>query len=377
MKTRPIRHTATLVYYDGIQVFEGRDSIGGRYIGVMIDSADDTDRYLVTGVAPERLRQFRSGDLDLRTLLLDSGREGWCFADASDDLRRPLELVEQEGPLEGREFLPDAGFTLNSDLADDTTVREARERNNVVLELDVEPPEAAEAHRILVTTLSGLLAHVQAMVKHACRKAAGISNLHSAAEHSMYVVVPASPGSFRMTLEAAGAPDLFGYRRVAQGLKRMDALFESTKDPETARQGMAEHSGHLAGSYIRLMRFLSQHDMGIRYVWAEPMGGEPGRGGVSKALARELVDELSGATSLAVEHMTLVGDFAKVDRGAGNWGLDTAEGRKSGKIRDGGPSLDGLVVGKRYRFHCSEEFEIVDASGRERHTLYLDRLEPA
>lgn len=377
MKTRPVRHTSTLVYYDGVQVFEGRDSIGGHYVGVMVDGGEDSDRYLVTGVAPERLRQFRSGDLDLRTLLLDSGREGWCFADASDDLRRPLELVEQEGPLEGREFLPDAGFTLDSGPSDDTAMREARERDNVVLELDVEPPEAAEAHRILMTTLSGLLAHVQALVKHACRKAAGFSNLHSAADYSMHVVVPASPGSFRMTLEAAGAPDLFGYRRVAQGLKRMDALFESTKDPETARYGMVEHKGHLAGSYIRLMRFLSEHDMGIRYAWAEPMGSEPKRGGVSKALARELVDELSGATSLAVEHMTLVGAFARVDRRVGNWGLDTDGGRKSGRIRDGGPSLEGLIVGKRYRFHCSEEIEIVDASGRERHTLYLDRLEPA
>lgn len=83
----------------------------------MIDGGEDTDRYLVTGVAPGRLRQFRSGDLDLRTLLLEAGREGWYFADASDDLRRPLELVEQEGPLEGKEFLPDAGFTLNPDPA--------------------------------------------------------------------------------------------------------------------------------------------------------------------------------------------------------------------------------------------------------------------
>lgn len=112
MKTRPIRHTATLVYYDGIQVFEGRDSIGGRYIGVMIDSADDTDRYLVTGVAPERLRQFRSGDLDLRTLLLEAGREGWHFADVPDGLQQPLRLARQNGSLEHQAFLPDEGFVL-------------------------------------------------------------------------------------------------------------------------------------------------------------------------------------------------------------------------------------------------------------------------
>lgn len=112
MKTRQVYHTATLACYDGVQVFEGRDSIGGRYVGVMVDSGEDSDRYLVTGVAPERLRQFRSGDLDLRTLLLEAGREGWYFADVLDGLRKPLRLVRQNGSLEGRAFLPDEGFVL-------------------------------------------------------------------------------------------------------------------------------------------------------------------------------------------------------------------------------------------------------------------------
>jgi hypothetical protein len=52
MKT--IRHTATLFYYDGPQVFEARDPIGGHYVAVMVEPQDGKDRYLVTGVAPER-----------------------------------------------------------------------------------------------------------------------------------------------------------------------------------------------------------------------------------------------------------------------------------------------------------------------------------
>ena len=64
MKT--IRHTATLFYYDGPQVFEARDAIGGHYVAVMVEPQGEQDRYLVAGVAPERLRQFRSGTLDLR-----------------------------------------------------------------------------------------------------------------------------------------------------------------------------------------------------------------------------------------------------------------------------------------------------------------------
>jgi hypothetical protein len=42
MKT--IRHTTTLVYYDGPQVFEGRDSIGVLYIAVMVEPVGEIDR---------------------------------------------------------------------------------------------------------------------------------------------------------------------------------------------------------------------------------------------------------------------------------------------------------------------------------------------
>ena len=55
-----IRHTNTLFYYDGPQVFEARDAIGGHYVAVLAPSDGVDDRYLVVGVNPERLRQFRS-----------------------------------------------------------------------------------------------------------------------------------------------------------------------------------------------------------------------------------------------------------------------------------------------------------------------------
>jgi hypothetical protein len=49
----------------------------------------------------------------------------------------------------------------------------------------------------------------------------------------------------------------------------------------------------------------------------------------------------------------------------------------SGKIREGGPSLDGLKVGGRYKFSCVEEIEEVEGTGRELHTFYLIEHEPA
>ena len=107
-----IKHTNTLVYYDGVQVFVGRDTVGGRYVGAMIDSVGDADRYLVVAVAPERLRRFCAGEIDLRTLLLESSAEGWHVALVADDFERPVCLEPQPGRLIEMDYLPEAGFLL-------------------------------------------------------------------------------------------------------------------------------------------------------------------------------------------------------------------------------------------------------------------------
>ena len=97
MKT--IKHTNTIVYYDGVQVFAGQDAAGDHYVGAMIDTVGNADRYLVVAVAPDPLSRFYAGDLDLRTLLLESSVDGWYTALVDDDLERPVSLESQQGLL--------------------------------------------------------------------------------------------------------------------------------------------------------------------------------------------------------------------------------------------------------------------------------------
>ena len=380
MKT--IRHTTTLFYYDGPQVFEARDSIGGHYVAVLVEAQDGEESYLVAGVAPERLRQFRAGTLDLRTLLTEAGAEEWYLARGAD-LEQPLALVPQTTPLAGSGLLPDAGFVLHDRPAEELALREARERNNLVLEIATEPPEAAEEHRIRLGTLIGLLGHVQMMIKHAygaaLRKLSPGDRraIDKTDAHMMDVVIPAAAGSFRVVLEAAKTPDLLGQSELARALKRVDELFENAGSPEQTLATVKAHRGHLAGAYLRLLRFLAQHKTGLRYSWAEPGFTKPNSRAVAEVEVGPLVDVLSGVSNLGGEAVTLVGEFEKVNRGTGAWGLLTAEGVYSGKVREGGPSLDGLKVGGRYKFSCVEEIEEVEGTGRELHTFYLTEHEPA
>ena len=74
--------------------------------------------------------------------------------------------------------------------------------------------------------------------------------------------------------------------------------------------------------------------------------------------------------------VAIIGQVDKVNRSSGEWGLLTDDGAKNGKVAPSGPGLDGLQIGKRYRFKCAEVTE-QDALWRDRQTLYLVNVETA
>ena len=105
-----ICHTNTLFEYDGPQLFEAQDDDGDQYLALLVDSAEEQDRYLVVQVDPERLQQFCSGALELRPLIAEASRNQWYLA-TTTNLDEPLAIERQRMPIEER-FLPDEGFTL-------------------------------------------------------------------------------------------------------------------------------------------------------------------------------------------------------------------------------------------------------------------------
>lgn len=142
MKT--IKATEILDYYDGIEIFAGRDTTGGDYLGMRVDTSGDYDRYVVVGTRPERLRQFRSGALDLRDLLLETPDGEWYVTLADVSYGEPMSLELQDTPLAQSEFLPSPGFTLDGLQPDDRVLKESHERNSATFEFSAEPTEAAE-----------------------------------------------------------------------------------------------------------------------------------------------------------------------------------------------------------------------------------------
>jgi hypothetical protein len=123
---KSIRYKSTLVYYDGPQVVEARDPIGGHYIAVLVEPANGADRFLVAGVSPRRLREFRTGALDLRALLLDREIDEWYIGTPIGVQGKEIKLDLQSSSLTDSGLLPDAGFFLHHPDAPIDPLAEAR-----------------------------------------------------------------------------------------------------------------------------------------------------------------------------------------------------------------------------------------------------------
>jgi len=189
------------------------------------------------------------------------------------------------------------------------------------------------------------------------------------------VVVPAAPGSFRVMLEAADLPDLFGASGLEAAFSKVDALFEASGNPDETVALARDNRGHLASSYLKLLRFLAESQTGLRYCWAAPNSEQPTKQAILDRETGPLVDALSRVKRLGTEEKTLEGRFERFNRNTGSWGLTTKDGSFSGKLGSEDISLDGLAVGGSYRFHCDEEIEETTPSGQEKRTLYLKRHE--
>ena len=70
----------------------------------------------------------------------------------------------------------------------------------------------------------------------------------------------------------------------------------------------------------------------------------------------------------------LTGLVERANRSVGEWALLTEDGIQSGRTYPNGPSLDGLQVGKRYRFKCAQVTGL-DSLWRDKQTLYLYHVE--
>ena len=369
-----IRYARTLVYYDGPQVFEARDAIGGHYIAVM-GPPDEEIRYLVAGVAPEQLSSFCAGQKDLRELVMESDADSRYTttttpSSAGDELA-PDAFRE---PLQTSGFLPEPGFVLT----DPWSAEIVAPAKNLRLELTLDGAPG----RIATAAYLELLYRVQLLVKHALatmRLGTGGRPNFLWKDGIFDVVVPAVAGSFRVLLEPSSLQSPEFSTKMATALHRIDALFRHSRneDLEELMSALRANQGRLAGPYLKLLQLLSKNRTGLRYAWrAHEEIHRIHSGAVSIAQADALVETLSKAR-LGRETRVLEGQLYRFNSETGYWGLMTDEGRKLGWVK-GEPLDHGVLrVGGRYSFTCELEYDFAtEDSDTLEGSLYLVEHEP-
>lgn len=336
---------------------------------------------MVVGAAPERLRQFRVGTIDLRSLIVDGNDDNeWYLGQFESD--RWLSLTRQESDLKGSQLLPDEGLVLRHRQVETDILDEAFSRKNLVFEVAVEPPETARDHRIRGEMLAKLLVHVQSLIKYGYRAAlrdlipAMRRTIESTSSATLDVVIPAAAGSFKIVFESENYSDLVGHNELSRGLERLDRLVQHASSAEETLSLIKADRGHIASAYLRLLRFLVASQTGIRYAWALPSAPKTYSGSVSISEAESLIEALSGVSDLGEESVELVGVLDEAYGSAGEWILVTEDGIERGKRAENGPSLAGLQIGARYRFSCLEKIEESEVSAKEKRTLFLVKYSP-
>ncbi len=380
-----IQHEITLDYYDGPVVFEGRDRIGGNYVAVLGGGNEVNPVYAVVGVSPESLYAFRNGEVDLRALMLEAGSKEW-FLTTPGDVVGEFDLELQRTQLEKSDYLPNHGYLLDPATSSDIVVLDAAQRReNLVIELKAEPPESRSGNRIHLDSLVQLLVLMQKLVGHAYRsvqKERGKRILTGSRWDEavrMDVVVPAIPGSFCMLLEARSKYHDTEECALASSLQYIDALFESSNSKKTtsAANHFLQSSGHLASTYFKLLNFLAKEKVGFHYTWADPSSSKARQSSMTAKRALRLSNSLLESKKPESTHVTLTGRLVQADLKSGTWRLESGNNPHRGKVTADRSTLNGLKVGKMYRFDCIEDIVVSAKTGREVRTLKLVKAKPA
>jgi hypothetical protein len=375
---RRIIYSGTLFYCDGIQVFEGKDEIGGNYVGVLSGDLTGEPEYVIVGINPWQLQQFRLGKVDLRSLMVQRPYSEWLAGPLLDSKNGLLVDAEPQNGSIPEPCLPEEGFVLSLAPSTDAHLvrHESIARNNLAFEVALDTRIPSDEHRVRANTLGGLLIHIQSLVGNAYRKAKSLSRgvPHKESNPLLDVAVGAAAGSFKVLLVPSQLPNLFNQSELSEALEIIDFVLSDSANPKQTLERVQKYAGHTAKSLVRLLQFIIANDVSLSYSWAAPDRDKVSSRYLPAANASLLLATLSTTENIATEKAIISGVLRKIDMDAGTWRLkETTTGEEySGKLRPG-ITLSNLVSDRFYTFECEEEIESVTATGREIHTLFLVR----
>jgi hypothetical protein len=362
-------------------LFNGIDDIGCEYIFFLTDDQNENLKYICTPISKKRLKEFRKGIVDLRTIFVEpeikefyqceiqNFSDQTCFIDffSSDDLPSSI--------------LPEQGFYLNEhDEIIDEIIKKAKELNKPILYASLEPPESQFETKIMADRLSHFLSAFQNMVKYAYKKtfkqvSTNIMSFKQEDAHKLQVF-GFTEGSFTVMFEPLDAGDIFGSCfAIESSFEKIDEIVDVISDNEATLNILKKNKGHLVSAYIRLLKFISENNTTFEYKWATPIFNKSKKNRISQNDAKPLLDFLTSTEDISSETIIFTGYIIRADKKNNTWKILNDEDKKeyAGKVKDGVPlSLEGVVIGSvKYQFICEEKIEEVLGTGKEQKIIQL------
>jgi hypothetical protein len=268
-------------FYDRPLLVCCRNTVGALYLAVLIDEQDDsTETWLYIALSEDRLRQVRSGGIDLHDAF-GAAEDGIAFeVTIPSDKSTPVtvspipasDLTDEMLPLSGRFLnLPTATLPqLPASLAD-----EAHRSHRDLLRLNFKLPAIFRSEapaRFVGQVLTSLQEAVSAISQSQEEGAVGRRgslrrHTHTANE---LAVVAFGSGSFEIELASAGPANLFGVTEVTEPLREFVALLSLGSQAEPLQRRLALLPARAAANYVKFLKSLDDKIEYAKAEWASP-----------------------------------------------------------------------------------------------------------
>lgn len=387
---RPLKHTRTLVYFDGPQLVVAVDPVGTKYLCMLTEQLEEWDEFVCAPISDLRLTEFEQGELDLLRIFENPEMGELYVGSVEHSADEPWFVAEVVAEIP-EHWYPQEGFFLKPREDIKSATIEAKERGKAVIHLALTPPETREALQIEVQHLASALQIFQNLVRHAYSRALRqlsrtTRDLLSDKSNYQMEVFGFSRGSFTVNMQSkVPADDLLGSVNIEKALRFVDDAIAASNDPEDSQRAirfLRDNTGHFLTAYRSLLKFVVENDSPLKYEWSTPGSSTDKRSAMSVDVATGLYEILTSQESLTTELVTLIGVVTAVSVDNNSWTLHSEEDdlKYSGKIAPGSPvQLRGITVEtERYRFECEERLQEFTATGEEkieRLLLHYKRLQ--
>lgn len=353
-----------LEYYDGIQLFVGKDIFGSRYLcSLYYDEHLAEEFYLSIRVSDRRLAELFNHELDLRKALLEPELPGEYFkidwkgsefyeATAFEDGFRPSEIM-----------LPEEGYCCESTSMTNELADALIASSRPVFAIGANDNKGS--HSMSTKVASQLLESISSMF-----------NASKKTYREELEVIDTQRASFNFILATKEQADMFHNipPKTEEAFERIGHLFSLLETQDLSNEKLTDKEYN---ALIKLANTYADNNLSLKYSYII----SPDDAYTTKTYIKNSDIVKFRDKSISVEHtevsetLTAKGYFQKCDNKKGDWTFVTTEGEvRTGKSEK--DALSGIVIAEQEYTITFQTTTEVSGVNREKVTAQLLSFEP-